>query len=393
MSLKKILMTLFTPLIFQGCTETYPLLTNTYKEAIVVEATLTNELKKQEIKITKSAKFEDTDYLPESGAEVFITDDSGNQYNFDEDSEKYVSTIEFQAIPERKYQLHIKTKDGKSFESAPETLTTVSPIESLKATVEIEDKVRGVAIKVQSFDPGNSSKYYRYDYDETYKVVAPKWTTAKLTLNEDGILVPGVNGIETRTCYGNKKSAEILITDTNDQKDDRVNFLVRFISDQNYIITTRYSILVKQYVESLNAYTYYKSLKKMSSSESILSPTQPGILLGNIKEISNSGEKILGYFDVASVSTERLYFNYDDLFRNEPRPPYPEDCVEFCYSDHPSPSECTHTLAINYIDDLERGKIIFFIDDFKKKLLFWVNTACGDCTAIASNIKPAFWID
>lgn len=50
--------------IFNGCTETYPLLTNTYEEALVVEATITNELKNQEIKITKTSRLEDENSKP-----------------------------------------------------------------------------------------------------------------------------------------------------------------------------------------------------------------------------------------------------------------------------------------------------------------------------------------
>ncbi|HEU4789157.1 MAG TPA: DUF4249 domain-containing protein, partial [Flavobacterium sp.] len=45
--------------IFNSCTEPYILETNTYEEALVVEATITNELKKQEITLTKTSRFED----------------------------------------------------------------------------------------------------------------------------------------------------------------------------------------------------------------------------------------------------------------------------------------------------------------------------------------------
>ena len=47
---KKLVVLLFLAALVTGCAETYPLSTNTYEEAIVIEATLTNELKKQEIK-------------------------------------------------------------------------------------------------------------------------------------------------------------------------------------------------------------------------------------------------------------------------------------------------------------------------------------------------------
>ncbi|MDR7369420.1 hypothetical protein J2X17_000191 [Flavobacterium aquidurense] len=357
----------------------------------MVETTITNELKTQEIKLTKTAKFEDEKYQPEIGAQVFITDDGGNQYDFKDNGEKYISTIEFQAVPDRKYQLHIKTADGRSFESSPETLTTVNPIQELNASVETQDDQRGVAIKVVSYDPNRKSNYYRYEYEETYKIIAPKWTSASMTLDKNNVLVPGVNSPDLRVCYGDKKSTDILLTNTNDQNEDRTNYTVRFISNKNYIITTRYSIFVKQYIESLGAYTYYRSLKEMSGTQSITSPKQPGILLGNIRAVDNSKSKVLGYFDVASVSSDRLYFNYEDLFPNEAPPPYVEDCTPFCYTDViSSGNPCTHVLFNDYKGDLERGRIIFFMPALSN---YWVYTACGDCTSFSSNIKPPFWID
>jgi hypothetical protein len=355
-----------------------------------VETTITNQLKNQEIKLTKTSKFEDEDIEPETGAKVFITDDAGNQYDFKEASESYISTTQFQAMPDTKYQLHITTQDGRSFESSQETLTAVNPIESIKPFVETKDKANGIAIRVNSYDSSNKSKYYRYKYEETYKVIAPKWTTTKAIIGENNSIVLVPNSTDTRICYGNKKSAELLLDDTSNKSDDRVSFMVRFINGQDYITTTRYSILVTQYIESQQAYTYYSTLKKMSGPGSIVSPTQPGVLLGNIKSVKNPGDKIVGYFDVASVSTERIYFNHSDLYPGEGAPPYIVDCQEFCYADYPfSPDPCTHDKSPR--TDLQFGRITYFLQGAIYS--FWVDAPCGDCTTIASNIKPTFWID
>lgn len=389
-TIKNIVLFLFLAIVFNGCTETYPLITSRYEEVIVVEATLTNELKKQEVKITKTAKFEDEGYLTESGAQVFITDDAGNQYDFVENSGTYISSTEFRATPNTKYQLHINTKDGRSFESSAENLTAINPIQSVEAKVEQKDNVNGVSIKVNSFDAAHSSNYYRYEYEETYKIVAPKWTLTKAVWDPNGFIVYMPNLTDTKTCYASGKNYDLLLANTNNLTEDKVNFLVRFISDQNYIITTRYSILVKQYIESLEAFNYYSTLKKISGSGSIVSPNQPGFLLGNLKSVKNPNDKIAGYFDVCSVSTERIYFNYADLFPGKKPPPYVTDCKEFCYAVEPFvPDPCTHYGGPG--DDLAAERIKYFSGMGGRT--FWVEPPCGDCTTIASNIKPTFWTD
>jgi len=75
----------------------------------------------------------------------------------------------------------------------------------------------------------------------------------------------------------------------------------------------RYSIFVKQYVQNFAAHTFYQTLKDISGSESILSQTQPGFFAGNIKSDDNPNEKVIGFFDVSSVSNKRIFFNFSDL--------------------------------------------------------------------------------
>jgi hypothetical protein len=389
MSTIQIISLLLICFCINSCTEPYILETNTYEEALVVEATITNELKKQEITLTKTSRFEDKETQIESGADVFITDDTGTQYDFEEESGKYISAIEFQAIPGKEYRLNINTKDGRVFKSSTETLTPVNAMQDVKATVETKDSIRGAAIRVTSFDPTNEAKYYRYEYEETYKIIAPSWNLHKAIVipadprypraEPTWALIP--NSPDTRICYNTKKSTEILLTSTAELHDNHVNFNVRFISNKNYIIMERYSILVRQYIENLASYSYYSTLKKLAASGGLLSPNQPGFLYGNLRSIDNPSDKIIGYFDVTSVSTKRIYFNYIDLFPSEVPPPYYTDCTPFCYGELP----CTHGPGL--IDDIGLGKVTYFGNPN------WVNAPCGDCTIIGSNIKPAFWED
>ena len=386
--LHKIILLLLCCFIINGCTETYILQTNTYEEALVVEATITNEFKKQEIKISKTSRFEDKETKIESGAEVYITDNVGNQYNFEEQSGVYVSTFEFQAIPEREYRLTINTRDDKSYQSSAEIMSPINPMEDVKVAVETKDTLRGVAINVSSYDPNNNAKYYRYEYEETYKIIAPKWVINKavvLSATKIGIIP---NSTDTRICYSTKNNTDILLTSTTGLNEDRVHFPVRFISDQNYIITHRYSILVRQYIENLAAYTYYKTLKKLSGTESILSPNQPGFIYGNLKSVDNPNEKIIGFFDVASVSSKRIYFNYEDLFPGEPPPPYYTNCDEdifpLCFGLFP----CR---GADLIQGISRNTLSYLY--FENIDYHMVAAPCGDCTVFSSNIKPLFWED
>lgn len=390
MSFNKIIFLLLTSFIINGCTEPYILETNTYEEALVVEATITNELKKQEIIVSKTAQLEDKEIKTETGAIVYITDNTGLIYIFEEMSGKYVSKTEFQALPEREYQLSIITSDGRKFQSSTEKLAPINPIQDLKAFVETKDSIRGVAIHVYNYDPSEKAKYYRYKFEETYKIVAPYWTTQK------AIVIPGPNptiqlirnSIDTRVCYGSKNSTDFILTSTTGLNENRLDFTVRFISDQNYILSHRYSILVYQYVENLAAYTYYKTLKKISDSGTLLSPLQPGFFYGNIKSTTNPDDKVIGFFDVSSVTTKRMFFNYIDLFPNESLPPYYTECEELKMTFCDGAPDCN---ADDLIYGFTTNTLTYYRNLGNSYRVY--NAPCGDCTTFASGVKPPFWID
>lgn len=386
--IKNTILLAFLAVLFSGCTETYPLLTNTYEEIIVIEATLTNELKNQEIKITKTSKFEDTEVAVESGAKVVVRDDQGNEYLFVESSGVYKSQVAFQALPDAKYTLEVTTKDGKIYQSNPQTLTKVNPIQSVVPALAVnKDNETGVQINVNSYDATRSSKYYRYEYEESYKIVAPRWSSLKIISTSAQTVALINNDPNTKTCYSTNKSTDIILANTNDQAEDRVNLPIRFIEEDNYIIGHRYSILVKQYIENMEAYTFHKTMRDIASSESILSPKQPGLISGNIRCINDSATKVIGFFDVASYSEQRIFFNYSDFFPNKPIP-YFNNCDDITYKFCFGGEDCEgETMIFNINSNLNtyigNSGIIYTM----------VDSVCGDCTSFSSNIKPSFWID
>lgn len=387
----KIFLLLFLSAIISSCTETYNLQTNTYEEALVVEATITNEVKRQEIKLTKTSQLEEEGIKTVTGAIIIVHDNKGNNYSFKEQAGTYLSETEFKAEPNTEYTLEI-TANGQKYQSKTEVLTTENEIESITPEVVTNSKEgRGVQINVKSYDPANTSKYYRYVYEETYKIIAPKWLEIKLVVIGDQQIdfVPN-DGPETRTCYSTKNSNDIIQTTTTNLQEDRVSFPVRFISDQNYIISHRYSILVKQYIQNLESYTFYKTLKEISSSSGILSPKQPGFLNGNIKCVTNSDKKAIGFFDVSSVSSKRIYFNYADLFPGEPLPPYYVECKDsaykFCFGFSDPPC-----LGRQLIYDLKANTVWYSHHD--KIDYYMVPIECGDCTSFSSNVIPSFWTE
>ncbi|WP_456312862.1 DUF4249 domain-containing protein [Pseudomonas shirazensis] len=382
-----------------SCTEQYVFQTNsTFESILVVQANITNELKKQEVKITRSYRLEESGPNFEKGAIVHVTDSDNINYEFEleEFSGLYVSKDAFQAIPGKSYQLNITTKDGKSYLSEKQILTPVNEI-FVEPKAEIVDGNKGIQIMVSSYDPNAKSKFYRYEYEETYKVISSYSTPIKLIVDPNDlsqtpnfIRVP--KNKETRICYGTKKSDDIILSNTVGLSEDRINFPIRFIDITDPIIAERYSIIVRQYVQNLESYTFYKTLKSLSTSTSLLSQVQPGFNYGNLKSTDDPNEKIVGYFEVSSVSSKRIFFNFRDIFITEFFPPFFIDCQPVELSNCWTTPGCAGYTILALVRSTV-PEFVYYSDKDNLSTVIFVQSPCGDCTSIASNIKPLFWID
>ncbi len=388
--------------ITNGCIEEIDFETLTFERVLVVEALITNELKFQEISLSRTFKFEDNGASPETNASVSVVDNLQNSYIFIEIFPgKYVSSQEFQAQPNIEYQLIINTSDGKTYNSKPTPLTQVTPISDVYAERTTDSfNNDGMAIYVDSYDSTGNSKYYRYEYEETYKITAPYWVPNDfviLSYSPPFRYTFETKSSEQLTCYNTSYSNEIIQKETNDLAEDRVTkFRVRFIPQTNPIISTRYSILVKQYVQSIDAFTYFKTLNKLSQSNNIFSQNQPGFFTGNISSVTDSNEKVLGFFEVSSVSSKRMFFNYYDFYEGEPLPPYFVECTFGAPFLGSFPGDTFLPPMYQLIDE---GKVKYYrpnpnypnpLNEVEGQYLV-VPIECGDCTKLGSNIKPDFW--
>lgn len=410
--MKKIFLYRFIATIFLvsliGCTTPFNYQAKGFEDVIVIQASITNQFKFQEITISRTYTLDASSPKFETEAVVYITDDAGNKFDFEEGDKTYISRAQFRAQPDRLYQLHILTKNGKSYLSKPEKLTTQTPIESVQASAMKKNGVLGVEITVNTTDVTNTSKYYRYEFEETSKIVVPKWYSMQAVAN---MFSPGSNPkgeivfkertVQVRDCYKTQKSNDILLTSTNSLSSDKVvNFPVRFITSTDNFIRNRYGILVKQYVQSLASYTYYETLKKISSNGSLLSQTQPGFFSGNIASVDNPSEKVIGFFDVSSYSEKSMFFNFKEIFPLERIPDFQYPCPDeleippeattlyfykYCFEDNKS---CRG----NEILDLIRTNTSVYYPGSSESYLLYP-AYCGDCTSFSSNIKPSFWID
>ncbi len=393
---------LLSILLFQsGCTEPYEIESNGYEDVLVVESTITDEMKSQIVKLSRTSTLDTNVVNFENNAIVNIYGDNGENYSFSQDADSgyYVSDRKFSAQPNVSYTLKIKTQDGRSFTSTPVTLPTSIALDEVYAEriIDANQNKDGIQVLVNTEDPTGREKYFRYEYEETYKIVAPYPSpyTFEITdyiaypLSYTIVLYPREPEV---ICYSTEFSTGINQIATTDLNENRVfHFPVKYLSKNDAKVRTRYSILVKQYVQSVEAYTFYKILKELGSAGNILSQGQPGYVSGNMVSEANPDEKVLGLFEASAMTSKRIYFNYEDFGLEEP--PYFVDCevVNLDYWDNTALDD----------DPDERRDLKNYLQYFDYQITHVTTTGiytivqpeCSVCTYFSSNIKPDFWED
>ncbi|GAB5400203.1 MAG: hypothetical protein Aureis2KO_17880 [Aureisphaera sp.] len=386
----------------------------TADSALVVETIISDEIKHQEVLLSRSHGFSDTitSSVPERNATVYIETDTETIPFEEVAAGTYLSVAPFAAQPNTNYTLNIATQNGEQYMSEPRRLTPPSVFQDLYAERETNESGAPVlSIFVDSDDPTGNVNHYRYQFEETYKIVAPKYNDLELVIANpifafcDVEFIP--KKVDKEICYNTVRNKEILQVSTDDVSTNTVSrFKVRQIASDDYIIGQRYSIEVKQYTQSSDAFFYFDRLLEFQETPNTFSQVQPGYLAGNI-EAANTELPVIGFFDVSSVSTRRIYVNYVDYFPDVEIPSQVRFCDLFAplhYDKYSFPFEedCGELI----LRVLPREKYLFFqinLDQqfYDKPPFFFpldgpydlVPKECGDCTLFGTTEVPDFWID
>jgi hypothetical protein len=369
----------------KSCVEEFSPGTLSFEDAIVIEATITNELKHQKILISRTFRLEEK-FGSEPNALVQVS--SGNEtFIFSESkSGEYLSDIQFKAEPNKEYILSITTSDGKKYTSKKVQLTeSTSTIENVYARREFDTGgIEGIGIYVDSFDDTGNSTYYAYEHEETYQIIAQFWNPWELEIVSEAppdlLIVEGTE--EGRICYSKTNlSNGRLLTSTKQLSEDRVSeFLVKFIPLDDIALSSRYSLLVKQFTQSELGFEFTKTLNEFSSVESLLSQIQTGFVNGNIS--GSEDELVVGFFEVSAVTEKRLFFNRREFMEDSFF--WGTECNINSYSiDEVISRVRANTVKFVSQRNLENGEVVYDV----------VQRYCGDCTRLGSSIRPDFWED
>jgi hypothetical protein len=296
-----------------ACVDPYEIKNTAPTGMLVVEGVFSNQLKRHRVYLSRATPLGEKQLVREQGATVTISDQNGNTITLSEETPGIYETPEISAQAGNIYTLHITTASGSEYVSQQVPFKDGADIDYVYGRYidHPEGHGKGIQVYVDTHDPTNQTRFYRWNFTETYEVRAPfpsVWVWI------------GNNSVEPRMermdrCYASDTLRHVLIRSTKDLEQDLVTRQpIRFIPEYSHILRHRYSILVEQFCLTPESYLYWQNLRTISEDQGSLSDIQPGSLSGNIVSLTNTNETVLGYFEACKVSERRIFFSAIDFY-------------------------------------------------------------------------------
>jgi hypothetical protein len=268
-----------------------------------------------------------TDSVPtvkELGAQVFVLGESGVSYPFTELGNGHYVTSQLLLNSTEQYQIKIITNDGNEFRSGYSKVLTSPSIDSVYW---VQDS-SGVQIYLDTHDPANNTRYYRWENVESWEYHSA-YNSFLEYVDQNNIIERNLTRQIFR-CYQTQLLSSIEVTNTTRLSSDVVyKYKVIDIPTGSEKMSAEYSDLVKQYAISAEAYNFWTNLKKNTEQLGTLFDLEPFTELGNILCVNNPSLKCIGYIGFSTVQKHRIFINKNEITQWNYSPYY--DVYEPCF--------------------------------------------------------------
>lgn len=324
-------------------------------------------------------------YIPVIGCTVKIMDDKGNSFTATDTQDGNYEV----AIPQTNLTVGTSFKvdilvpgginivsdfdqihDGPEVDSVYYILDTIPSNNPYVAT-------RGIQFYTDLDAQNIDSRYFRWEATESweYHAVYPIEWWYDGTLHH--VLPPDHS---RQVCWKTALVNNVFTLTTKNLLQNKYNFFpLHFVDNvSSSRLVYGYSLLLRQYALSEAAFDYWEKLRVNSNEQGGLYEKQPMVIKGNIHNVTNPGQEILGFFGAATVTSKRIFINSVENLASE----YDPGCgIE---------SEEPRRTGLKGIPPSFYPAYLYATPNYFAMII--LDSYCYDCrTAGGDTIKPAFW--
>lgn len=297
--------------LFNQCVEPYEPHVNTPPDSyLVVNTFVGNTDAVIELKRSQAVNDEDRPKA-EAGAQVTIETEAGVTFSLAEESPgRYVSSGMNMTTTDR-CRLRIKTSDGKEYESVYVPVLFSPEIDSISWGIDAD----GLNVYVNTHDPANNTHFYLWEYEETIHYRSAYRSSYIINVLDDTLEFKVRTGKDDIfNCWITIPSDNILLGNSSRLSRDIItNHRLVNLPANSWKHGIKYSLLVRQYALSRDAFNYFENLKRTTEDIGSLFGPLPANVEGNIRCVTNPAEPVVGYFNISTVTEKRIFIDSSEL--------------------------------------------------------------------------------
>jgi len=377
-----ILFSWLTVMLLSSCIQSFePDILAGDEKKYVISGQVTDEDGSQNINISISSPIGTPQYKPVTGCLVKILDDQGHTFPMgDEGDGNYTTMIDLALLqPGIAFKIEVTTPEGDFITSDYDTLAPGPEVDSVYWIREdhlynpAAPLVKGIQFYVDLDAAPTDSRYYRWEAIETYEY----HSLYPLEWYYDGVVhhvtPPDYSKM---VCWKTSRVPEIYTLPTDNLAENRYEqFGLHFVSNLTTRLAYGYSLLVRQFALSRNAFTYYEQLRVNSNPQGGLYDKQPLAIQGNLHNITHPDKVVLGFVAASTTRTKRIFV-------------YPVPGLPLMYDPACDPIPLRNGLKVIKPIDYPA----YLLGNAEGYSLTWMDDSCVDCLSLGGiNVKPAFW--
>jgi hypothetical protein len=369
-------------LLLAGCVDKYaPDVIANPSSFLVVDGSI-NAAGITSIRLTRTVALQHKGAAPaEAQASVYIEEEGGRRYPLSEAQPGTYRSANLTLPTGTKVRLRIRTGREQEYGSDFVAVKTTPPIDSVTWRV----AANKVLLYVHAHDDTRQARYYRWTYDETWQFRSAfdsywELKNGRMQLRTEDIF----------NCWGNESSSTVRLTNTLKLDQDVVSaYPLTFLLSTSKKLPIKYSILVRQYALTAEEYAYWEEIRKTTENIGGLYDPLPTQVTGNVHNLSDPDEVVLGFVGAQSVTQQRIFIDNKQLPQIMPTwraiTGYePDVCGLAVY-----PSGASKVPLLTFF----KNTMFTPVDqiDNSGQVFSYSHTECVDCRVRGTNVKPAFW--
>jgi hypothetical protein len=371
----------FLAMISVACIKQYiPEIADTDTSKYVVNGEVNNESGYQKVSISKSSPLKEPGYVAVPNCYVVIIDNDGNNFvmNDQGDGNYLVFINPVDIIPGSAYKVDIITPDGMHLVSDYDSVSNSPAVDSVYfvqkpvPSYEPNTFLNGVQYYINLNGSSGDSRFYRWEITETWEYHAERALQWYYDGSVHHVWPPDSSKM---VCWKTQLVKNIYTLSTQGLAENKYRGLpLNYVDTKSTRLAYGYSLLIKQYALSENAYNFWDKMRVNSSGNGGLYEKQPMAIRGNLHNLTHPDEEVLGFFSAASIKAKRVFTR-----------PVPGLVLDY-------PNYCSPQRLLGF-SDITPYEYPAVLDGDEDSYYMWIlNVECYDCTVMGGTVyKPDFW--